>query len=649
MNISKPMPDVLPSGVSRLNPWQGYAFAVAATAATLGVRLALDPALQGQPTLVIFTLPILLSAYLGGAGAGLLATGLSCLAACYFLLPPIHSFMAVSAGGRWQLFFLALTGVVISGLNEVLHRARRRADAASQERWASEERYRTLFEYAPEGIVIADSASRYLDANASMCRMLGYTRDELVGLHASDIVAESESPQIDLAWNEIKARADHHRDWKFRRKDGSVFEAEVIATMMPDGHLLGVIRDITERRRAESAMARLAAIVEFSADAIVGKDLQSCVTSWNAGAERMFGYTASEMVGQPLTRLIPADCRDDEDQILAGVGRGENAAQFETRRLRKDGTLIDVSVTVSPIKNAEGQVIGASKVARDISARKRAEERAAWMVTFPERNPNPIVEFDWQTGDIHYMNPASARQFPSLQSQGLRHPLLAGLSNMDVLLEGKESVRRELLVSNRFLSQTITRSSIAHRLCVYSAEITELRNAELALREKETALSAADRRLAQIVHGMTEACLALDGEWRFTFVNDRGESLLRHRREEMLGRSIWEVFPALVGTPMELHYRRAMAERVPVNFEVLSPIVERWLDVQIFPTSEGLAAFLLDIHARKMGEEALRESEDLFSKAFRLSPDCVTIERRADHTLIQANEALCLLWGATPE
>jgi PAS domain S-box-containing protein len=122
------------------------------------------------------------------------------------------------------------------------------------ERRQSEARYRTLFDYAPDGILIADPQSYYLDANASMCRMLGYTREELVGLHASDIVVQSEVPHIGEALSVIESRADYQREWQFRRKDGSIFAAEVIATMMPDGNLLGMVRDITERKRADATL-----------------------------------------------------------------------------------------------------------------------------------------------------------------------------------------------------------------------------------------------------------------------------------------------------------------------------------------------------------------------------------------------------------
>jgi PAS domain S-box-containing protein len=134
-------------------------------------------------------------------------------------------------------------------------------------------------------------------------------------------------------------------------------------------------RDVTERNQAGLISQRLAAIVDSSDDAIVGKDLNSTVTSWNAGAERIFGYSASEMIGTSIMRLIPADHQEEEYQILSRIRRGERVDPIETVRVGKDGRLIDVSITVSPIKDSAGNVVGASKVGRDISERKRAEER----------------------------------------------------------------------------------------------------------------------------------------------------------------------------------------------------------------------------------------------------------------------------------
>jgi PAS domain S-box-containing protein len=155
----------------------------------------------------------------------------------------------------------------------------------------------------------------------------------------------------------------------------------IIAAIRPlkneRGGIAGAINcfyDITERKAAEMVSKRLAAIVESSQDAIIGKDLNGIISSWNKGAQKIFGYTAGEMVGTSITRLIPADRRDEENHILEKLKSGESVEHFETLRQTKDGQLINISVTVSPIKDATGKVIGASKVARDITERKRAEE-----------------------------------------------------------------------------------------------------------------------------------------------------------------------------------------------------------------------------------------------------------------------------------
>jgi PAS domain S-box-containing protein len=137
----------------------------------------------------------------------------------------------------------------------------------------------------------------------------------------------------------------------------------------------GISTDITERKRAEAVRAFLARIVESSDDAIVSKTLDGIVMSWNMGAEKMFGYSESEMVGQPINLLIPPGTHDEEPEILARVRRGETLNHYETTRMRKDGTTIDVSLAVSPLTDGQGKIIGASKIARDITERKRASER----------------------------------------------------------------------------------------------------------------------------------------------------------------------------------------------------------------------------------------------------------------------------------
>jgi PAS domain S-box-containing protein len=146
------------------------------------------------------------------------------------------------------------------------------------------------------------------------------------------------------------------------------------------GKLVGGVNmlvDVTERKRSEAIAQRLASIVESSQDAIVSKDLDGIITSWNRGAERIFGYAAEEVIGKSILVLIPADRHDEERGILERIRRGERIEHYETIRLCKDGNLVHISLSVSPIRGAEGAIIGASKIARDITERKQAEARQA--------------------------------------------------------------------------------------------------------------------------------------------------------------------------------------------------------------------------------------------------------------------------------
>src|SRR5205823_388912 len=134
------------------------------------------------------------------------------------------------------------------------------------------------------------------------------------------------------------------------------------------------VRDITARKQAEATRALLSGIIECSDDAIVSKDLEGIVTSWNSGAEKIFGYSSAEIVGRSIRLLIPRDADKEETEILARIRGGESINHYETLRIRKDGKPIEVSLTVSPLKDAAGKIIGVSKIARDISARKHAEQ-----------------------------------------------------------------------------------------------------------------------------------------------------------------------------------------------------------------------------------------------------------------------------------
>jgi PAS domain S-box-containing protein len=198
--------------------------------------------------------------------------------------------------------------------------------------------------------------------------------------HFLDLVHEHDR---EMVRTEVE-RAIHQKrsytiEFRFRHGDGNVrwMEGRGQAVYSENGEpirLYGIGIDITDRKNAEEVMAKTAAIVESSDDAIISKDLNGIITSWNGGAERLFGYTAQETINRPITILIPPDRLDEEPRILEQLRRGEKVDHFETVRVRKDGSTLDLSLTISPVKDSHGRIIGASKIARDITERKRAEK-----------------------------------------------------------------------------------------------------------------------------------------------------------------------------------------------------------------------------------------------------------------------------------
>jgi len=242
---------------------------------------------------------------------------------------------------------------------------------------ASEIRYRRLFETAHDGVLLLNPGTRKItDANPFMTKMLGYKRSQLVGKELFEIGLLKDEVASKEMFRKLKRKHEvRYEDLPLESQRGRHQEVEVVANLyQEDGHpvIQCNIRDITQRKQVEIALSRLAAIVEFSDDAIISKDTNGIITSWNNGAKRIFGYSAREMVGTSILRLIPSDRRDEEKQILAKIKRGECMRHFDTVRRTKDGRLINVSVTVSPIKDAAGKIVGVSKVARDISERKQA-------------------------------------------------------------------------------------------------------------------------------------------------------------------------------------------------------------------------------------------------------------------------------------
>ncbi|MBC7918947.1 MAG: PAS domain S-box protein, partial [Rhodoferax sp.] len=244
----------------------------------------------------------------------------------------------------------------------------------------SETRYRALFEYAPDGIVIGDPESYYLDANASICRMLGYTREEFIGMHANDIVVPAEVSFLPDAIEAIKSTSDYHAEWNFLRKDGTTFPGEVIATSMPDGNLMGMIRDVTERKQAENALRESAlhtqSILDNMVDGVVTINAQGMVESFNKAASSVFGYTPEEVIGCSASMfLAEPEHRSDPNYLpyrFDEIAQGKSSIARAVEVARKDGSLFPIHLSMSRI-HREGQAILIA-IVRDITQQRQDEE-----------------------------------------------------------------------------------------------------------------------------------------------------------------------------------------------------------------------------------------------------------------------------------
>lgn len=248
---------------------------------------------------------------------------------------------------------------------------------AEEELRQREQEFSDFFENAAVGCHWVGLDGVILRANRAELELMGYPAAEYVGRRFTDFHEDPGQAQ-DLL--DRLSRGEVLRDVpaRVKRRDGTLRDVLIDSSgYWKDGRFVHgrcFTRDVTELRRAERAQAHLAAIVESSQDAIVGKTLDGLISSWNLGAERLFGWRADEVLGRSVTLLFPDELRAEEETILARVRAGQRVEPFETKRLAKDGRTLDVSLTISPIKDVEGRVIGASKVARDITERRRAEE-----------------------------------------------------------------------------------------------------------------------------------------------------------------------------------------------------------------------------------------------------------------------------------
>jgi PAS domain S-box-containing protein len=261
-----------------------------------------------------------------------------------------------------------------------------------------------LFEQLPFAVYVCDRDGLVLRYNRRAAELWGRSpqlrdpNERFCGSYRmfrpdGSLLPHHQCPMADVLRTGVSVR---EQEVHIERPDGlrGIALVDIEAVKDSDGNVIGAVncfQDITERKRTEEATLRLAAIVENSDDAIVSKDLHGIITTWNSGAERIFGYLAEEIIGKPIMMLIPLDHQKEEEAILRRIRLGERVEHYQTIRQRKDGSLVDISLSISPLRNAQGKVIGASKIVRDITEHKRNETQIVNLAREAEHRTKNIL------------------------------------------------------------------------------------------------------------------------------------------------------------------------------------------------------------------------------------------------------------------
>lgn len=255
---------------------------------------------------------------------------------------------------------------------------RRRAQAEAYE---VQERFRLAFDNASIGMALTSPDGQFLQVNDTLCRMLGSSEEQLLSSTFRDFThPDDRSVSAEYIRRALGGEVDTYRlEKRYIHTNGHIIWGLLNVSLVKDErgcplYFVAQVQDITVRKRAEEASFRLAAIVESSNDAILGKTLDGTITDWNFAAENLYGYTPEEAIGQNVSMLAPPDRPNEISWILEKIRKGEKVDHYETLRLTKDGRYLEVEITVSPVRDSEGKVTGASAIGRDITERKRAEE-----------------------------------------------------------------------------------------------------------------------------------------------------------------------------------------------------------------------------------------------------------------------------------
>ncbi len=385
--------------------------------------------------------------------------------------------------------------------------ARKAAEDAAEEIERQREQLHVTLASIGDAVIVTDEQARVTFLNPVAVSLTGWEMHEAAGQPLDTVVRivnehtrlPVENPVVTVFREKRVVELANHTS--LVRRDGTETPIEDSAAPILDRNqsLVGavmVFRDVTEVRRAKAASQYLAAIVQSSDDAIISQTLDGRIASWNKGAERLYGYAAEEIVGQPLSALVPADLPDELPFMMESIRRGECIEHFETERVRKDGTRVDVSLTISPVKNAEGEIVGASKIARDITARKEEDRRKnefLALLAHELRNPLAPLRNCLQVMRLGTSDPASVEHARRLMERQLQHlvRLVDDLLDLSRISRGKLELRRERIT---------LATAVEHAIDVCGLAVKELgRELTVRLPDEPLYIDADKTRLAQAI------------------------------------------------------------------------------------------------------------------------------------------------------
>ena len=458
------------------------------------------------------------------------------------------------------LFFALITVITIASrtAREVGEEIDQTHDALRE----SEHRYRILFDSTNDAIFIHDMGGRFLEVNQVACERLGYSREDLLRMTPADINSHEYSTTVPQRIEELGKVGHSISEIAQVKQDGIIIPTELSSRIIDykgKPAVLSIARDITERKHAEETSSRLAAIVESSDDAIIGKTLDGVITSWNQGAEKLYGYSAEEAKGKLISILIPPKHPDELTQILERTGKGEGVQRYETERMRKDGKIIDVSLTVSPIRDPTGRIVGASTIARDITERKRmmnavreSEERLSKTlasspdsITVTDLN-GIIVECNQATLDMHGFSSRQdligkkAFELIAKKDHQKAEENLAKTLEQDVVKDVEYTMlTRDGREFPGELSAAIIRDATGNPAGFVASvrDITGRKKAENALKESE-------ERYKAIFEGAGDGFLAADIKTnKFVFANPKICEMTGYSLKELLELNVNDIHP----------------------------------------------------------------------------------------------------------